>query len=187
MGKVRELVDLLKDLPWDVKSLRDFPPVPAPAEDADTFAENAVAKARYYSDAFGVAAVADDSGLVVDALEGAPGVTSARYSGDDADDARNNAKLLAALADVPEEGRTARFVCCAAYVDPDGEAFVEAGKVEGRVAFAPAGDGGFGYDPLFIPDGYDITFGEFKAEAKHRISHRGNAFRKLRDHLRRLA
>lgn len=179
-GKVGELTELLRGLPWDVKSLADFPSVPEPVENDDTFEANAVKKAGYFNKCFDVCCVADDSGLVVDALDGAPGVFSARYAGPDCNDADNRAKLLAALDDVPEPGRTARFVCCAAMVDREERAHVEMGTVEGRIALECRGRRGFGYDPLFIPDGFEQTFGEVDPSVKMSISHRARAFGKLR-------
>jgi XTP/dITP diphosphohydrolase len=158
--------------------------VPSPVEDGDTFAANALLKARACAQATGLPALADDSGLEVDALDGAPGVHSARYAGEPTDDAANNAKLLAALADVPPEARTARFVCAAALVTPDGAEVVRRGTMEGRVV-TPAGDGGFGYDPLFLAaattDGR--TNGQLAPEEKDAISHRGAAFAVLANDL----
>jgi len=185
-GKAAEMADLLDGLPWIVKSLADFPPTSEPEEKATAFEENALLKARYYSNLFHVATAADDSGLVVDALGGAPGVRSARYAGEPCDDAANNAKLLAALADVPTERRTARFVCCAAVAFPKGPSHADMGTVEGRIAPEPRGSRGFGYDPLFIPEGYTLTFGELEPEIKQAISHRARALHKLRDYLRSL-
>lgn len=182
-GKVAELAVLLEGLPWDVKSLTEFPPVPSPVEDGDSFEANAIKKAEYFSMRFGVCCVADDSGLVVDALGGAPGIHSARYSGENASDVANNAKLLAALADVPESARTARFVCCVAFVRPGAAPHTEMGVAEGRIAFEPQGKGGFGYDPLFIPEGFSWSFGELEPAEKHAISHRGRALKSLRAYL----
>ena len=185
-GKATELALLLEELPWDVKMLNDFPAVPEPVEDGDTFEANALKKAHYFHDCFGVSCVADDSGLVVDALGGAPGVYSARYSGPGATDVSNNEKLLAALAEVEESARTARFVCCAAFIDSRGGVKVEMGTVEGRLAFAGRGTHGFGYDPLFVPEGYSRTFGEMEPEEKLTLSHRGRALGKLRTYLEAL-
>ncbi len=182
-GKAAELAELLKGLPWDVKHLADFPPVPEPVEDGVTFEANAIKKAVYFHERFGVACVADDSGLVVDALEGAPGVYSARFSGEGATDVRNNAKLLDLLREVPEARRTARFVCCVVFVEDGAEPHLERGEVEGRIAFAPRGANGFGYDPLFVPEGHDRSFGEMDSSEKVTMSHRGRALRKLRVHL----
>jgi len=182
-NKARELGDLLLDLPWDVRGLADFPAVPEPVEDQDTFEGNAAIKATYYAQRFGVWCLGDDSGLVVDALDGAPGVYSARYAGPDCDDGRNCAKLLEALRDVPEAKRTARFVCCAAIARPDGETHLERGVVEGHVGFEPRGHNGFGYDPLFLPEGAARTFAEMADADKHAISHRGRALGKVRAYL----
>lgn len=184
--KARELAELLDGLPWDVKTLADFPPVPVPREDGQSFEENAVAKATYYTHCLGVWSVADDSGLVVDALSGGPGVESAHYAGEGCSYADNNRKLLAALQRVCEQDRTARFVCCAALASPDGTVHVETGSVEGRIALDCRGRNGFGYDPLFVPEGYDQTFGELPPPVKRAISHRARAFRKLRAYLESL-
>ena len=180
LNKARELAALLEGLPWKVLSLRDFPDSEAPEETGASFAENAALKARYYADAFQVACVADDSGLVVDALDGEPGVFSARYAGEDADDGANNEKLLDALEEIAWHERTARFLCCAAFCAPGEEVHREEGEVCGHIAVAPFGDNGFGYDPLFVPDGYEMTFAEMEAAEKHAISHRGRAFAKMR-------
>ena len=159
--------------------------VPSPVEDGETFEANALIKARACARATGLTAIADDSGLAVDALEGAPGVYSARYAGEDADDDANNAKLLSELAEVPDERRTARFVCAAAAVGPNGGEIVLRGVMPGRVVHEPRGDNGFGYDPLFVADetGDARTNGELTPEDKDAISHRGAAFRMLADHL----
>lgn len=182
--KARELVELMAGLPWEVRSLKDYPAVTEPAETGATFEENALLKARYYSEHFGVACVADDSGLEVDALDGAPGVYSARYAGEHCSYDDNNAKLLEALEGVPWHERTARFRCCAAFVAPgEAQAHVEFGEVEGHVAAICEGTLGFGYDPLFVPRGEEKTFGQMPPEAKHAISHRGRAFQQMRTYL----
>jgi XTP/dITP diphosphohydrolase len=153
---------------------------PEVEETGDTFLANALLKARAYAAWSGLAAVADDSGLEVDALGGAPGVRSARYAGPGASDQANLDKLLAALAGVPPERRTARFRCAAVLVDPGrGEWHAEAAW-EGRVLEAPRGSGGFGYDPVFLPDGWDRTSAEVDQATKDAASHRGKAFRALR-------
>ena len=151
--------------------------VPEVIEDEDTFEGNARLKAVALSEATGLAALADDSGLEVDALGGAPGVWSARFAGADASDQDNVAKLLAALADQPDPSeRTARFRAVVILRYPDGRELVAAGQVDGRIADAPRGPGGFGYDPVFIPDDGDgRTFGEMTQADKHAISHRGRA------------
>ena len=155
--------------------------VPSPVEDGDTFAANALIKARACVAATGLPAIADDSGIEVDALGGAPGVYSARYAGEDGDDDANNARLLAALAEVPAEHRTARFVCVAAAVTPAGIEVVVRGEMPGRIVHEPVGDNGFGYDPLFVADAIaeGRTNGELAAAEKDAISHRGAAFRAL--------
>ena len=149
------------------------------AEPYDTFEENALAKARAVVRATGLPAVADDSGLEVDALGGAPGVRSARYSGDDATDEANNAKLVAALAETREGERTCRYRCVAVFVSPDGRELVASGSSEGRVVLDGRGDLGFGYDPHVVPEGETRTMGEIPLDEKLRFSHRGRAFRAL--------
>lgn len=182
--KARELVELMAGLPWEVRSLKDYPAVEEPEETGETFEENAILKARFYSEHFGVACVADDSGLEVDALDGAPGVYSARYAGEPCSYANNNEKLLDALDGVPWHERTARFRCCAALVIPgEAEVHVESGTVEGHVAAICEGNKGFGYDPLFVPRGEDVTFGQMSPAEKHAISHRGRAFQQMRTYL----
>lgn len=185
-GKAAELADLLAGLPWEVRCLADYAPVPEPVEDGATFEENALKKAAYFSEKFNVACLADDSGLEVDALGGAPGVFSARYAGPDANDKTNNAKLLTKLEGLPEDERTARFVCYAAFVRPGGQPHLEYGTAEGRIALQPRGTGGFGYDPLFVPEGHDRTFGEMDPAEKKQISHRGRALAKMRKYLAEL-
>lgn len=181
--KAAELAGLLDGAPWTVRTLADFDAVPEPEETETTFEGNALLKARYYGERFGVACVADDSGLEVDALDGAPGVYSARYAGDNCTYDDNNRKLLAALAGAAAAERTARFVCCAAFVDPDGTTRVERGTVEGVIAPEPRGTKGFGYDPVFIPNGFEETFGELPPAVKSSVSHRGEAFRKMSAYL----
>lgn len=164
----------------DLVSMRELG-VPEPVEDGATFEANALIKARACAQATGLPAIADDSGIEVDALDGAPGVHSARYAGTHGDDAANNARLLDELAEVPDGRRTARFVCVAAFVTPQGLERTERGAMEGRVLRAPRGERGFGYDPLFVadatPDGRSTA--ELTAAEKDRISHRGAAFRAL--------
>ena len=182
-GKVRELRDPLARFGFDVQSLpEDFPEI---EENGTTFEENALIKARAVAEALGVAAAADDSGLEVDALGGAPGVYSARYSEDwpavegESKDERNNRKLLVELEGVPFEKRTARFRCCMALVIPDGEEIVVSGSWEGNIGFERAGANGFGYDPLFIDPELELTGAELTREAKMVRSHRGKALAKL--------
>ena len=157
--------------------------LPDVVEDAVTFQGNALLKARSAAEATGLLAVADDSGLSVDVLGGAPGIFSARWSGRHGDDEANNDLLLAQLSDVPDAHRTARFVCAAALVTPDGAETVERGEMTGRLLRERHGEGGFGYDPLFLPDGEGLSAAELAPELKDAISHRGAAFRALAEHV----
>ncbi|HOK89419.1 MAG TPA: RdgB/HAM1 family non-canonical purine NTP pyrophosphatase [Candidatus Hydrogenedentes bacterium] len=186
--KARELEELLRGTRWQVKSLAEFPGIVAPEETGTTFEANARLKALYYAEKTGNVCLADDSGLVVDYLNGEPGVNSAYYAGPQGDDEANNAKLLAALRDVPWHLRTARFVCCVAVAFPGNpEVHFEWGEVEGHIAVAPFGSNGFGYDPLFVPLGYEETFGELDPAVKHRLSHRGRALERIRAWLESLS
>ena len=181
--KAREIAEALDFPGWEFRTLRDLGIASDPAEDAETFAGNAHIKALAAREASGERAVlADDSGLEVDALDGAPGVRSARYAGEPCDDAANNAKLLAELADVPDARRSARFVCALAFIDEDGTETTARGTVEGRIAREGRGSHGFGYDPLFLPDAFSgsRTLAEALPEEKNAVSHRGNALRELR-------
>ena len=176
--------------PWDsnprldrleIHSLAEFPNVPEVVEDADTFAGNARKKAVEAARVLGSWVLADDSGLTVDALGGAPGVFSARYAGEPSDDEANNRKLLAAVADLPDERRGAAFRCYLALADPEGIIRLEAeGACRGRLTREPRGRQGFGYDPLFLIPEYHQTFGELSALVKHQISHRARAFAHIR-------
>jgi XTP/dITP diphosphohydrolase len=187
--KCREMADLIAPA-WDpnprlrrldIRTLDDFPPIPEVVEDADAFAGNARKKASEMARALGTWVVADDSGLTVDALDGAPGVFSARYAGEPCDDQANNRKLLAAVADVPDERRGAAFRCALALADPTGEIRLEAqGACRGRLTREPRGPRGFGYDPLFLIPEYHKTFAELSALVKHQLSHRARAFAQLR-------
>ena len=184
--KVSEISTALAFPGWEFKTLREMGVDSDPAEDADTFLGNARIKAVAAREACdGLATLADDSGLEVDALDGAPGVWSSRFAGEDATDADNNAKLLADLANVPDDQRTARFVCTLVFIDEDGTEQVARGTVEGRIGHAEQGDGGFGYDPLFWPDVFDgaCTLAEVPQARKNEVSHRGNALRQLRSQL----
>ena len=181
--KAREIAEALDFPGWEFRTLRELGIASDPEEDADTFEGNARITARAAREASGGRAVlADDSGLVVDALDGAPGVRSARYAGEDATDAANNSKLLDELADVPDAQRTARFVCTLVFIDEDGSEEVAHGVVEGRIGRAERGEHGFGYDPLFLPDvfGGERTLAEALPQEKNAVSHRGNALRALR-------
>jgi len=175
-----EVIDLLAPHGWSVKTLADFETRPDIVEDGDTFAANAAIKAIETSGHYGAWAMGEDSGLAVDALDGAPGIYSARYSGPDATDETNNAKLITALADVPVAKRGAGYVCSVAVASPDGEVVLTAeGTCRGRIALKPAGTNGFGYDPYFLVPEYHKTFGELPAVVKRKLSHRARAFAKL--------
>jgi XTP/dITP diphosphohydrolase len=178
-GKVTELRRILAPYGVELVGLDDAPPYEPGPETGATFGENALAKAREAVAATGLPSVADDSGLVVDALNGMPGVLSARWAGRHGDDLANLELVLAQIADVPDERRGAAFVCAAAWALPDGRDGVVEGAVRGRLLRAPRGTGGFGYDPLFVPDGATLTTAELSPEAKDAISHRGQAFRAL--------
>ena len=178
-GKLAEMRALLGDLPLALRSLADLPRIELPPE-GDDYAANAVAKARAVALATGLPALGDDSGLEVDALGGRPGVHSARYGGSGRDDAARVALLLHELASVPEAQRSARFVCVVALVTPEGESVTARGSCEGRILAAPRGAGGFGYDPIFAPEGRDVSLAELPADEKNRLSHRGRAVAALR-------
>ena len=170
-----------------IKTLGEFPDLPETVEDADTFAGNARKKATEAAIALGSWVLADDSGLAVDALDGVPGVYSARYAGTHGDDAANNRKLLDALSEVPDDRRGAAFVCALAVSDPDGNIVAEAeARCRGRITRELRGPGGFGYDPLFLILEYHKTFGELGSLVKHQLSHRARAFAKLRPMLERV-
>jgi XTP/dITP diphosphohydrolase len=180
-AKVKEIARILRDegLDFEVLSLADFPEVAPPPETGDTFAANAVSKARSATRATGLAAIADDSGLEVDGLGGKPGIWSARCAGEEASDEDRYRKVLDLMRDVPDGRRRGRFRCAAAFVSPGAEELLADGVCEGHIARQPAGTGGFGYDPIFVPEGYTCTMAELTAEQKHAISHRGRALRRL--------
>jgi len=179
-GKIAELSAMLADFGLTVLGLSDFPDIGEIEETGTTFAENARIKAEAVCAATGLVAVADDSGLCVDALSGAPGVYSARYAGERATDADNNAKLLAALADVPEKERAARFVCAICAAAPDGSLLETSGAWEGRIAFELSGENGFGYDPLFFDETAGTTSANLSPAQKNARSHRGKALEALK-------
>lgn len=182
--KVEEIKRIVKDMPISICTLDDFPDCPEVNEDEDTFEANAVKKAVAVSKYTGMIALADDSGLEVYALDGAPGVLSARYAGDAADDRRNIEKLLYEMRSIGEEKRRARFVCCIALALPDGSVNTFYGYSEGRIGTEPRGSNGFGYDPIFYPDGHSRTFAEMDDVEKDAISHRGRALREVQQYLR---
>jgi XTP/dITP diphosphohydrolase len=180
--KLREIRAICAGWPVGWVTVEDHVgPWPEADEPHDTYLENALAKARSVAVALGVPAMADDSGLEVDALGGAPGPRSARYAGEGATDERNRRKLLVALKGVPGSAPTARFRCVAAVAWPDGRELWAEGTCEGTLVAEPRGAGGFGYDPIFVPTGRDRTMAELGPEEKDRISHRGRAFRALGD------
>lgn len=190
-GKLKELRRILERMGHEVKSLRELGITLDPEETGTTFAENARIKAEAFCKASGLPTVADDSGLCVDALRGAPGVYSARYAGHHGDDAANNAKLLREMQNVPAENRTARFVSVVCFLLPDGRELLVEGECPGTVAFTENGSNGFGYDPLFVPDRVGLpdgttientarrSYAELADGEKDAISHRGRAMEKL--------
>ncbi|WHU59687.1 RdgB/HAM1 family non-canonical purine NTP pyrophosphatase [Trueperella pyogenes] len=185
--KVEEVRNILAPLLPSVPSISPVPArLPEPVEDGVTFAENAIIKANQVARELGVPAIADDSGLCVDILGGAPGIFSARWSGRHGDDAANLDLLLAQLADVKPAQRSARFVCAAALALPDGTVVVEEGHMAGQLRYERAGEGGFGYDPIFQPEGYDVTNAQLSPADKNAISHRGKAFAALAPHIAQL-
>jgi XTP/dITP diphosphohydrolase len=174
---------MLADLGINLVSLNDFPEIPEIVEDGKSFLENALKKGKAVAEATGETVLADDSGLEVDALGGAPGIHSARYAGDEADDLQNNRKLLDDLTGIPTANRGAAFRCVLVLYLPDGRFEAFEGRWEGRIADAPAGEGGFGYDPLFFLPGEGMTVAQLSPEVKNRISHRAKAFAKLKERL----
>ena len=174
-GKIREIENTLVIPSLTYKSLNDFTSLPEIIEDGSSFLENAFKKAETISKALNLVVLADDSGLEVDFLQGAPGIYSARFAGDQATDSQNNEKLLGLLRGVPEAKRTARFVCALVLYLPSGEWFQAEGICEGRIAYSPEGDQGFGYDPVFYLPEFQKTMAGLPLEVKNRISHRAKA------------
>lgn len=185
-GKLAEFQRLLEGLDVQIHSMKEYPEIGEIVEDGSTFAENALIKARAVCKATGKPAMADDSGLAVDALDGAPGIYSARFAGEQRSDADNNAKVLQLLEGVEDSKRTARFFCVIAIVLPDGREYTVEGTCEGTILHALQGEGGFGYDPLFYVESLDKTFAELTMEEKNHISHRGHANRKAVEIIRGL-
>jgi len=181
--KIEEITRILKGLPVRLYTLNDFPGCPEVVEDADSFEGNAVKKAKAVSVYTKMPALSDDSGLEVYALNNAPGVLSARYAGEDANDQRNVDKLLGELSGAPPEERGGRFVCCIALAFPQGSVNTFVGTVEGRIGKERKGSNGFGYDPVFHPEGHGRTFAEMSAGEKDSMSHRGRALARLREYL----
>ncbi len=180
-GKTKEMQEILKDYPIEIKNLSDFGPIPEVIEDGETFDDNAYKKAAFTAKVLGYPALADDSGLCVEALDGAPGVYSARYAGENATDADNVAKLLEALKD--EENRKAAFQCVISIAVPTGAALTYEGSCEGVLTREPAGDNGFGYDPLFFFPGFNKTFAQLGLTEKAQVSHRGKALKEVTDEM----
>jgi len=180
--KIREILEICRDWPvrWVTANGADASGWPDVEETGDTYLDNALLKARAVSGAFGFPAVADDSGIEVDALGGAPGPRSARFAGPNATDEENLHRLLDRVRDVPDEERTARYRAVAACAWPDGRSTWAEGVCEGSLVLEPRGSGGFGYDPMFVPDGESRTMAELRSAEKHAVSHRGRAFRALR-------
>lgn len=184
--KLTEVREILQPLVPELDGIDGAPDdIPEPVEDGRTFAENAAMKAQQIALRLGVLAIADDSGLCVDIMGGAPGIFSARWAGHHGDDLANLHLLLNQLDDVKGEDRTARFVCAAALALPDGTVVVEEGEMAGTLRYEPVGEGGFGYDPIFQPDGHDVTTAQLAPEEKNAISHRRKAFEALAPHIQR--
>ncbi|WP_303721090.1 XTP/dITP diphosphatase [Malonomonas rubra] len=186
-GKLREIRRLLEGSGVEVVGLDQFPEAPDVVEDGDTFEANARKKALEMAQFSGYLTLADDSGLTVAALHGAPGVHSARYAGEQGNDAANNAKLLAEMSDIADEKRQAEFNCVMALAVPAGDCQVFAGKVSGLIMRGERGDGGFGYDPLFMVPEYGKTMAELPLDIKNRISHRGAALKQVLPVLQQMA
>ncbi len=176
-GKVKEFQGLLKDFPVEIRSLNDFGPIPEVEEDGDTFDDNAYKKAIFTARVLGLPAISDDSGLVVETLDGAPGVKSARYAGEKATDQDNIEKLLQEMEG--EKNRKAAFECVISLAVPSGPALTYEGRCEGEITTAPQGEGGFGYDPVFYYPPLAKTFAQLSMEEKNRVSHRGLALQEL--------
>ncbi len=186
-AKYRELQQLISDLPFALMSLEDVPKLKPVPETGATFIENAKLKAAAYAIQSGLLTLADDSGLEVDALGGAPGLLSARYAGEGATDKERADKVLAELSNLTASERSARFLTAVALAEPTGRILnVSVGTCEGRIATSPRGSGGFGYDPIFVPVGFDLTFAELAPGIKNQISHRKQALRKACEFLRNL-
>lgn len=179
LRKLKELQRITANLGITVQSLAGFPDCPDVVEDGDTFRDNALKKAREICAYTGMPALADDSGLEVDALGGAPGVYSARYAGEHATDADNVAKVLSGLKESADASRAGRFHCVIALVTPSGTEQVFDGAVEGKIISKQRGNNGFGYDPVFVPEGHERTFAEMDATEKDSMSHRGRALEKF--------
>lgn len=177
-GKIVEIERMLSPFSVKIKSLKDFGPIPPVVEDGDSFEENAYKKAHFIAKVLGFPTLADDSGLMVDALQGAPGVHSARYAGENATDSKRNIKLLQAMESI--EDRRAVFACLIAIAVPHGPALIYEGRCEGLITHKPKGENGFGFDPIFYYPPLKMTFAQMSTEEKNRISHRGKALAEVR-------
>jgi XTP/dITP diphosphohydrolase len=184
--KIEELSRMLSDLDVEILSFRDFPDLPEVVEDGGTLEDNAVKKAREISQATGLPALADDTGLEVAALGGAPGVISARYAGEACSYDDNNHKLLTELKTVPDEERGAAFRCVIALATPSGEVTTVEGRTDGVILWEARGDAGFGYDPVFLPNGHALSYAEMSQDEKNAVSHRGRALRGARELIARM-
>ena len=185
-GKIEEFRRILDAIaPGEIEliGLDQFPDLHDVVEDGATFQENALKKAREMSIATGIPAIADDSGLCIDALNGDPGIFSARWAGIHGDDAANTARVLEQMKDVPDQERQAHFTCVAALYLPDGRSHCEEARFDGQILHAPIGEFGFGYDPIFRPDGFELSSAQMSAEAKDAISHRGKSLRAIAPHV----
>lgn len=187
MNKLEEIRDILKDLPIEVLAKKDIGASNFNIEeDGTTLEENSIKKAKTLSEKTDYLVMADDSGLFVDKLNGEPGVFSSRYAGEEGNDEKNNQKLMSSMENIPLIERTARFRTIITLITEDKEIITVEGECKGHIGYEPKGDNGFGYDPLFIPYGYDKTFGELSEEIKNKISHRGKALEKMKEVLIKL-
>jgi XTP/dITP diphosphohydrolase len=184
--KIEELSAMLSDLNVELLSFRDFPDLPEVVEDGETLEDNAIKKAREISQATGLPALADDTGLEVATLGGAPGVISARYAGEACSYDDNNRKLIHELEGVPDEERKAAFRCVVALAVPGGEVMTVEGRTDGVILREPRGDMGFGYDPIFLPNGHTLSYAEMSQDEKNTVSHRGRALEKARELIARV-
>ena len=186
-GKIEEIKKFYERLKINFFSLKDFPSIQKTDEEFETYQENALQKAKKVSEFTKMIALADDSGIEIDALEGKPGVHSARFGGEKISDKKRNQKILRLLKDIPESLRKAKFICVIAIAKPDGEFYIVKGICKGVIAKKPKGDSGFGYDPIFFLPGYNNTFAEMDINLKNRISHRAKALKKAEKILRALS
>lgn len=182
-GKINEFKDLLEEYDIEVKSLLDYEEIPDVEETGETFHENAALKAKTIGDLLDCPVIADDSGLIIDALDGRPGVYSARYAGEESNDEKNNMKVLKEMKTVDENERTARFIAVLAFYRPGEEVIFKEGYCEGEITLGKSGKHGFGYDPIFLPQGYTKTMAQLKSYEKNIISHRAEALHRFKQWL----